>query len=78
MARTVTRRKKIAAVLAVFLIMRQRRKARSEEGKLWSRNWILRREDQGQYHKLCKELEAEDPLSFAVQKFDISDAAIMD
>ena len=60
-------RRRVAAVLGFTLILRRRRRRRHcRERKLWSREWLLRRESErlGSL-RLCRELEAEDHHSFA-------------
>ena len=44
-----------------FLMIRRHRKT---ERTLWTRNWLLRREDLGAYHTLLQELKQEDRNSF--------------
>lgn len=33
---------------------------------MWVRDWILRREEQGAYTQLMRELSAEDPAQFSI------------
>jgi hypothetical protein len=35
------------------------------ERRVWTRDWILRREERGAYHTICKELTVEDTLCFS-------------
>lgn len=42
-----------------MIVLRRRRRRRART--VWVRPWIQRREDQGAFHNLVQELEAEDP-----------------
>ena len=53
-------------LLAQFIRLRRRRRQRRgrQRRRHWVREWLLRRQELGQYHRLMPELRAEDPTSF--------------
>ena len=52
MAVTCSRRKK-AAVLGIYLLLKRRKR----RGRLWRKPWVSRHDEQGAYNNLVKELE---------------------
>ena len=91
-AAMLSKRKKIAGVLAVLLFLRRRKQRKSRKEKLRSRSWLLWRRDCGQYQKtlpragnrrqafICQLLPPDSSHSSAsfssVQKFDTGPVAI--
>ena len=51
-----TRRTKIAAACLVLILLKQKKKKRS----IWTREWILRREELGVHQSLLSELRLQD------------------
>ena len=51
-------------LLFLLLLRRRRRRLRASNRKTWTKQWILRRKQQGACNNLIRELSAEDPESF--------------
>ena len=49
------------ALLCLLLIRRRRRRLPASCRKTWTKRWIMRREAQGAFNNLIRELNAEDP-----------------
>lgn len=52
------------ALLCLLLIRRRRRRLPASCRKTWTKRWIMRREAQGAFNNLIRELNAEDPEKF--------------
>ena len=52
------------ALLLVMLLRRRRRRMRASNHSIWTKSWIQRRQVQGAYSNLIRELDAEDPEMF--------------
>jgi hypothetical protein len=52
------------AFLFILLLRRRRRRIRAQYRTTWSKTWIQRRERNGVYVNLLRELESEDPETF--------------
>ncbi|XP_046864372.1 protein ALP1-like [Xenia sp. Carnegie-2017] len=52
-------------ILLLLLLLRQRRRRlRAKKRKIWTKKWILRRESQGAFTNLIREINVEDPEKF--------------
>ena len=58
----VARRVAAAACIIAILIAKRRRKRRNR--RVWTRKWILNRNNYGAYHQLLKELQMGDESSY--------------
>ncbi|XP_046850278.1 uncharacterized protein LOC124443792 [Xenia sp. Carnegie-2017] len=51
-------------LLLILLLRKRRRRLRAVHRKLWTKRWIQRRQSQGVFNNLVRELNAEDPEKF--------------